>query len=194
MINNNQKIKGFTLVETLVSLLIFGFISVILVNIFVSVLSSQRRILQNQELINSSSYALEYMTNMIRMAQNDEDGFCTGTLKKNYTLSGPEDSITFLIYDSKSLSYKCVQFLLQGTAIKVKKSTNENVNNLGIAQPITSSSVKVTGLTFATTGNVVPDTLQPKVTVMIKMETNTSFSNAPSVIIQTSVSQRKLDI
>jgi prepilin-type N-terminal cleavage/methylation domain-containing protein len=191
MINNNQKLKGFTLVETLVSLLIFGFVSVILVNIFVSVLNSQKRILQNQELMSSSSYALEYMSKIIRMAENDEDGYCTGTAGKNYALG--TSSITFLAYDIKSLSYKCTQFLLNGTAIEEKKSTDEDVDNLQPAQTITSSSVEVDDLTFGLTGDGT-DTLQPKVTIMIKMESTSLASNAPSIIIQTSVSQRKLDI
>jgi len=191
MINKNQNSKGFTLVETLVSLLIFGFISVILVNIFVSVLNSQRRILQNQELMNQSSYALEYIAKIVRMAENDADGTCV-TAGENYALG--TNSITFLAYDTKSLSYKCTQFLLQDNAIKEKKSTDDTSANLGTAQEITSSSVKVDDLIFAVTGDVLNDSLQPKVTIMIKMESSTSFSNPPSLIIQTSVSQRKLDI
>jgi len=193
MINKNPKNKGFTLVETLVSLLIFGFISIILVNVFVSTLNSQKRILQNQELMNSSSYALDYMAKLIRMAEKDEIGDCTGTVGKNYSLTAAPNSITFLAYDNKSSSYKCTQFLLDGTIIKERKSTDDNIINLGEAQAITSSSVEVVDLTFGLTGDGA-DTLQPKATIMIKMKSKSSSANAPSLIIQTSVSQRKLDI
>jgi prepilin-type N-terminal cleavage/methylation domain-containing protein len=193
MINKNQKTKGFTLVETLVSLLIFGFISIILVNVFVSVLNSQKRILQNQELMNSSSYVLDYMAKLVRMANSDETGNCTGTVGKSYILTAAVDSITFLAYDTKSSSYKCTQFLLNGTTIEERKSTNDDIDNLGTAQTITSSSVQVTGLTFGLTGDGA-DTLQPKVTIMIKMKSTSLSANAPSLIVQTSVSQRKLDI
>ena len=193
MINNNQKTKGFTLVETLVSLLIFGFVSIILVNVFVSVLNSQKRILQNQELMNSSSHALDYMSKLVRMANKDETGNCTGTAGKNYSLSAAPDSITFLAYDIKSSSYKCTQFLLDSTTIKERKSTDDDIANLGTAQAITSSSVQVDGLTFGLTGDGT-DNLQPKVTIMIKMKSTSLSVNAPSLIVQTSVSQRKLDI
>ena len=193
MINKNQKIKGFTLVETLVSLLIFGFISVIMVNVFVSVLNTQKRILQNQELMNSSSYALDYMSKLIRMAENDESGNCTGTAGKNYSLTAAPNSITFLAYDAKSSSYKCTQFLLSEATIKERKSTDENISNLGSAQSITSSSIHVSILTFALMGDGT-DTLQPKVTIMIKMKSGSLLDSGPSIIIQTSVSQRKLDI
>lgn len=193
MINKNQKIKGFTLVETLVSLLIFGFISVIMVNVFVSVLNTQKRILQNQELMSSSSYALDYVAKLIRMAENDESGNCTGTAGKNYSLTAAPNSITFLAYDTKSSSYKCTQFLLSEATIKERKSTDENISNLGIAQSITSSSIYVNSLTFALTGDGT-DTLQPKVTIMIKMKSGSLLDNGPNIIIQTSVSQRKLDI
>lgn len=197
MMNINQKSKGFTLVETLVSLLIFGFVSIIMVNIFVSVLNSQRRILQNQELMNSSSYALEYMARAIRMAEKDVNGYCTGTPGKNYLPGASDASISFLAYDAKTSTYKCTQFLLEGAAVKERKSTTESIDNLQAAQPITSSSVNVSGLTFAVTGNAVPDSVppkQPKVTIMIKMSYNTTSANAPGIVVQTSISQRKLDI
>jgi prepilin-type N-terminal cleavage/methylation domain-containing protein len=188
----NQKTKGFTLIETLVSLFIFGMMSVALVNIFVSTLNTQTRILQNQDLMSQSSYLLEHMGKIIRMAQRDDTGSCAPT-GESYKVENGIKSITFLAYDSQSSSYKCVQFLLESNAIKEKRSTDETAANFGTAQAVTSSSVYVSDLAFNVTGDSLGDTLQPKVTIMINMRYNNA-SNPPRLIMQTSVSQRKLDV
>ena len=193
MINNNQKIKGFTLVETLVALVIFGFVSVILVNIFVSVLNSQKRILQNQEIMNQSSYALEYMTKAIRMAEKDMAGTCSGAAGENFRVGTSPVSIAFLSYDIKDDSHKCIQFLIEDAAIKERRSTDESLPT-GTALPITSSAVSVDRLEFLVEGDIFGDNIQPKITVMIKMKSLSSSTNAPVIIVQTTVSQRKLDI
>ena len=190
---NNQKIKGFTLIETLVSLFIFGMMSVALVNIFVSTLNTQTRILQNQDLMNQASYSLEYMGKIIRMAERDDDGGCAPAMK-SYGLGA--NSITFLAYDTKAGANRCMQFLLEGNAIKVKKSTDDTSANLQAAQAITSSSVYViaaNGLYFSVIGDTVGDTRQPMVTILISMRYNISPS-PPYITMQTSISQRKLDI
>ena len=179
------------MIETLVSIVLFGFISVILVNIFVSSIKSQTRILQNQELMEQSSYSLEYMGKLLRMAKKDESGDCTGTVGANYGVG--IDSITFLAYDSKEEEYRCRQFLLESEAIKEKRSSDETAANLGSALAITSSKVRVAGVTFGVTGDSGSDTIQPKVTIAINMESDISV-NPPKIFIQTSVSQRQLEI
>lgn len=198
MIINNQKTKGFTLVETLVSLFIFGMMSVALVNIFVSSLGTQTRILQNQDLMSQASYSLEYMGKLIRMAERDETGNCA-PIGESYGLGGsyPNNSITFLAYDSKAPGYRCIQFLLDGNAIKEKRSTTDSLADFQPAQAITSSSVYVItdGLYFSVTGDTALESpaLQPKVTILINMRYN-ALPAPPYLTMQTTISQRKLDI
>ena len=186
-----EKLKAFTLVETVVSIALFGFISVILVNIFVSALRTQTRILQNQELMEQSSYSLEYMTRFLRMAKKDVDGSCTGTPNANYGVG--TNAITFLAYDTNAAEYRCRRFLKDGDVIKEMRSTDTTSGNLGTAQAITSSKIKINGLIFGVTGNVVPDTVQPKVTVMVDIKSS-DLAGSPEIFIQSSVSQRDLDI
>lgn len=192
----NQKTKGFTLVETLVSLFIFGMMSVALVNIFVSALNTQTRILQNQDLMNQASYSLEYMGKLIRMAERDETGACAPT-GESYGVGGsyPANSITFLAYDTKAAGYRCIQFLLEGNAIKEKRSTTASKDNFQTAQAITSASVYLItdGLYFFVNGDVVGDQRQPMVTILINMRYN-ALPAPPYLTMQTTISQRKLDI
>lgn len=186
MMNNNQKTKGFTLIEMLVSILIFGFISVLLVNIFTSVLDTQTRILQNQGLLNQSSYALEYMSKAIRMAEKDSDGSCIGAEHAGENYATGTDSISFLTYDNK-----CLKFLLDNGAIEEIRSTDENPGTTAV--PITSSSVSVDGLTFNVLGDG-DDEDQPRITIMIKMRALPLVTSSPVLIVQTTISQRKLNI
>ncbi|MFA5169536.1 MAG: type II secretion system protein [Candidatus Paceibacterota bacterium] len=191
MINKIKNSKAFTMVETMVSIALFGFISIVLINVFVSAIKGQTRILQNQELMDQSTYVLEYMAKILRMAQKDTAGDCTGTAGANYGVG--INSINFVAYDTMEEDYRCRQFILENDIIKERRSTDESAANLGASQDMTSSKVKVEGLTFGVTGNVVGDLVQPKVTVMVKMESNISL-NPPEITVQTSVSQRSLDI
>lgn len=204
MMTKNQKTKGFTLVETLVSLFIFGMMSVALVNIFVSGLNTQTRILQNQDLMNQASYSMEYMGKLIRMAERDTTGDCAPR-GESYGAGGsyPSNSITFLAYDTKAAGYRCIQFLLDGNAIKERRSTTSSMAQFQTAQAITSSSVYVIneGLYFYITGDAASssepygpiDSLQPKVTILINMRYNI-LPAPPYLTMQTTISQRKLDI
>lgn len=192
MIIHGKNLKGFTMVETLVSLAIFGFISIVLVNIFVSSLKSQIRILQNQQLMEQSSYTVEYMGKIIRMAKKDTAGTCTKSANTNYGVGqSGEVSLSFLAYDSVASAYKCRKFLLDGNAMKELRSSDQTWQNLGTAIPITSSKVKITGTTFVVSGDATNK--QPRVTIMMNMQSNVSSANAPSLIIQTTISQRQLN-
>jgi len=193
MIIKKQNQKGFTLIETLVSLFIFGMMSVALVNIFVGALNSQTRILQNQDLMSQTSYVLERMGKIIRMAEKDVAGTCAPA-GESYLVSG--QSITFLTYDTKAAAYRCAKFSLESNTIKESRSTDTTAANLQAAQAITSSSIYVSGLSFTVTGDTLGESpaLQPKTTILINARYNAVTANPPRLIIQTSISQRKLDI
>jgi prepilin-type N-terminal cleavage/methylation domain-containing protein len=193
MINNQeQRNKGYTLVETLVSIVIFSFLSVGVVNVFVSAMKTQTRILYNQELMEQSSYSLEYMGKLLRMVKKDVTGDCTGTANENYGVAS--DQITFLVYDTKEGEYMCRRFSLADGVISESKSTDETAENLATASEITSSKVNVTELIFNVIGDSEDDA-QPKTTILIRMEpTSQSLSENLGIVVQTSISQRQLDI
>lgn len=186
---NNKRTKGFTLAEVLVSIAIFSLLSIVLANIFVSAVKSQGRILLNQTLMEQSNYSLEYMGKILRMATNDADGGCTGTANTNYGVVGG-NSIFFIAYDTIAAGYRCREFLLENDAIKEKKSSNDNAASFGSAAALTSSKVKVANLTFILAEN---STIQPKVTIGIRLEGVNSSSSGPTMTIQTSISQRQLN-
>lgn len=179
------------MVEMLVAVALFSVISMLLVNIFTASVSNENRILQNQKLLDETTYSLEYMSKALTMAQvDDTSGSCTGTPNANFGIA--TNSITFLAHDTVSGAYKCRRFLLDNNSIQEEWSTDKTYGNLQSETPVTSTRVKVNKLTFGVTGDAAG--YQPKVTILISMEYNSSSSNNPKINVQTSVSERRLNI
>jgi len=193
-----KKEKGYTMIETLVSIAIFSLLSVGIVNTFVSAIKTQSRILQNQTLMEQANYALDYMTKALRMAITDETGGCTGSIGYNYGIES--NQITFLSYDKNAGEYRCRRFSFENNTINEKKSSNATFNGLqATGVPIISSKVTVSNLGLIVTGdNItggVQDNYQPKISIMIKVEPTYKTMVADlEITVQTSISQRQLDV
>ena len=176
--------NGMTLVETLVSIAIFGIISILLVNIFIVAIKTQNRIINTQVVTEESNYVTEYMTSKIRMAIKDETGDCVGSVS-NYSIG--TNSIRFLSYDSNSATYKCREFFLEDNMIKEKISTDNTSFAFGLAVPLTSSSIITSNLSFFVIGN--GNEYQTRITTLVSMTKDSS-----SIKLQTTVSKRELDL
>ena len=116
--------KGFTLIEMLVAIAIFVFTVASVSGVFVTVLKAQRRSIAYQQLLDQSSYLMEYMSRSIRMAKKDISGSCTGTAKLNYEFSGQ----CLKLRNYKDL---CQQFCLDGSRMKNEKGeylTSDSLN------------------------------------------------------------------
>lgn len=182
--------RGFTLIEMLVSIVIFTITISGLTVIFLSIIQTQTKILQTQDVMSQSSYAMEYMGNALRLAKKDAAGTCVGTANRNYYYqNGASALIRFLNYDDK-----CRQFLLSGTTLQEQWSTDATSGSFQTAIPVTSSKVMIDNLAWAVTGDTSIDSLQPRVTIMLKVEPVTSLANPAQMTLQTSLSQRQLDI
>ena len=189
--------KGLTLIELLVSITMLGLTMVAVVSIFVSTIKGQNRSLASQQLMNQTSYSLEYISRAIRMAKKDSsNGDCTGTAFLNYVKTNPEvgkNGIRFLDYRGK-----CHEFVLDDNTdqIQERKST-DHTDAFGSWIDITSDQVEV--LAF----NIGPndswdqdDSDQPRITLYFDIRgkaTALETKDQPRIKIQTTVSQRNLD-
>jgi len=173
-ISNGVKNKGFTLIEIVVAVAIFTLLIGASAGVFISSLKNQKQGLATQEVLDQTSYLMEYMSRAIRMAKKDMTGSCTGTAKLNYIFE--DQCLKFINYNDE-----CQQFCLEGTRLK-----DENGNYL------TSESLQVSNFTVALTGTSQPPTdyLQPRVTVSF----NILGQEQAAMKIQTTISQRNLDI
>lgn len=169
------KNKGFTLIELLVAVTIFVLVMAAVSEIFVFSVRSQRKLLANQEILDQTSYLMEYLSRSVRMAKKDVDGICIGP-KLNYqkTPSGLK------FQNSQGV---CQEFYLEGGRLK------ENKN--GTVSPLTSVSLQVISFTIGSDDSWDQnDDLQPVVAFSLEI-----YGKEHSKIkIQTTVSQRNLDI
>lgn len=174
--------KGLSLIELMVSITILSITMGAATSLSVSLLHQERRALATQNVMDNSSYFLEYSGRFLRMAQAD-DGDCI-TSGSNYQNIGGSSTIQFLDYEDH-----CHEFLLDGGQIKEKISSDDTAANLGAAVAITTSKISVTSLSFVIDGDTSGH--QPRVTIKFHVEDN-SFPGA-SMNVQTSVSQRNLN-
>jgi prepilin-type N-terminal cleavage/methylation domain-containing protein len=185
MVLKRQK-SGFTLIELLVAMAIFSIAVGVAMSIFVVSIKSQRKVLARQQLLEQTSYALEYISRALRMAKKDLTGVCltTAGAKSNYETDVSANRIRFLNYENK-----CQEFLLESNQLKEKKSSDSSAANFGTALPLTSSSLTVNFKIIAA-GWPQSDGFQPATTLIL----NINSKEQTNIIIQTTISQRNLDV
>jgi prepilin-type N-terminal cleavage/methylation domain-containing protein len=193
MKNKNQFNFGFTLIEMLVAITLFAIIIAAISGIFISTIRSQQKILATQQILDQTSYVLEYMSRALRMAKKDLTGDCIGTAGNNYIVLLDENDNPSII---RFLNYKglCQQFQLEDNQIKERKSTDSTQNNLGGPIELTSPNLYVNFLQFSLSGEAQPpdDFLQPRVTISLEIR-KPLVAFSPYIKIQTSISQRNID-
>ena len=164
--------QGFTLIEMVVAVAVFILVITAASGLFVFSLKAQRQSLAYQELLDQSSYLMEYMSRAIRMAQKDIAGTCTGTAKINYAFSG--QCLKFINYKDQ-----CQQFCLDNGRLK-----DESGNYL------TSDELSVSSFNVNLSGQSQDDNLQPRVAFSMSI----TGQEEASIQLQTTISQRNLDI
>jgi len=177
------KNRGFTLVEMMVTLLIFSIIVGTTVGVFVSVIRIQKYNLSYHQLLAQTSYAIEYMARAIRMAKKNTDGICSGMADKNYEETHSGHGVRFETYHSPG---QCWEFFLEEEKLKVLKNNEEKYD-------LTSGDFNVTSFNVVVSGDGA-DQEQPRVTVFMEVRgEGSAFQPGPRVRIQTTISQRNLD-
>ncbi len=179
MTGNKQ--QGVTLLEILIAISMFSVVLIGAIGLFSSLIKNQQALLDRAYVLNTLSYTTEYISKSIRMAQKDIVGNCIGNTE-NFVLVN-NYHIKFLNYNNE-----CQEFYLENGALKVSKK----ISGVVVAQSLTPSSIIVESLNFVLSGQSQNDTLQPKVSFALKAKV--ASSTAPSFLIQTTISQRMLDI
>lgn len=182
MIGIDKKNKGFTIVELLVTSVIFALVFGSAIGIFVQAIRLQKYNLSHQELLNQTSYAVEYISRALRMAQRD-DGTC-GFAGQNYNITDSGARISF-----RNKNGVCQSFYWHRTNSQLYVSGGGFSSDL----PLTSDSYELVDLRFIKYGDSSGDNLQPRATFFMKIR-DKNLKDKPQVIIQTTVSQRNLDI
>lgn len=183
MIGNSN--KGFTLIEMLIAVTIFTVVVGTGSGVFISALRAQQAAFAEQELVESTRFAIEYMSRQIRLAQRDSSGSCTGTANTFYAVSGDNSSLAFINSQSQ-----CMIISLSATddiSVSIDGAT---------AVLITShTAVAISDLTFIISGEARSDTLQPRVTISMEARgVGAPEGIEPITNLQTTVSARSIDV
>lgn len=182
---------GFTLIEMLITALIFSIVIGIATGVFVSAIRMQKYNLTYQQLLNQTSYAMEYMGRAVRMAKrNDETLICSNIdPNENYDYSGG-DRIEFDTYHNPTQCWKFfrdVETDSRGQFGKLKIEKGE------ISYDLTSDGFDVISFNVVIPGNDPNDNLQPRATIFMEIHGRGSGFQ-PEIKIQTTISQRNLDV
>ncbi len=192
---------GFTVIEVVFVLAIFLVIVGVSIDIFISIVRHQRRILAQQELLNQSSYVSEYLSKAIRMAVVDEGGSCVETPGGIYELThcnnGPLEACEGIKFINQSDNNACQEFFLDRMA--APEPGFFEIKNGAAAQRLLSDAFTINTLKFVINGNQAlrdageEDLSQPRVTVLLDLKTKNT-ENPPQKTLQTTVSLRNLNI
>ncbi len=174
--------KGFTLVELLVAAGIFSMIVITVVGVFTASIKLQDSVLSTKKVIGEINYAMEFMSRNLRMVVKDSNGACLDVSPLNYQLLNENTGIKVR---NILQSGNCQEIVLDPITSRIEF----NDTDTGVNSYLTSPGIEVTKLEFYISGDG-DDDLQPMVTIYLEAKSG----KAPPIKIQTSVSQRNLDV
>ena len=187
MLFNLKKIKdykAFTLIEILTAVTIFSMLVSVFAGYLVSSIKSQQKALSSQQLVDSVSYNLEYMSRAIRMAKKElsDPPVCLSSTGLNYEETRSGKGLKFINYDGV-----CQEFFWDDSEKRLYESKDG-----GTALPLTPATLRITSFKLEdpnTWGQAQTPQKQPRVTFSLKMEK----SGEVLMNIQTTISQRNLN-
>ncbi len=196
MLKLTKSKKGFTLIEMIVAVAIFSLVMSAAATLLVSSLKAQRRSLSYQQLADQVSFAAEYMSRSTRMAKKelfDHAYTCLSSSGVNFENPGGDDSrMRFIKFDHEAEADVCQEFYLDGGQLMEYKRNLETGEEETMA--LTSEQLQVNSMTFRLSGETQNDNIQPLFTVFWNIESGGKDEEKASLDIQTSISQRNLDI
>lgn len=168
MLHNTKSNKGFTLVELLVSIAIFSIVLIVVLGSIITIIDTNRKARSLTVVMNDLNLVLESMTRTIK----------TGT-----ELSGDIDSVSVTNQSGDSVTY----YVENGSIFR------QVGGDSGIA--ITSSELNIQNAEFNIyDGDIGDEDSQPRVLILVEGEAQAGPRISSSFKIQTTVSQRNLDI
>jgi len=192
--------KAYTLIEILMAVSIFMIMIAAPTGFFVGSLKAQQKALASQKLLDNTSYVLEYMGRAIRMAKKElncsssepSSCFCLKTKGYGYNYENPggfNSEIRFVNYQESPV---CQKFFLDKSDNRLKERRNG-------ADPValTSDDLEVISFKIGPSDSWDQnDTDQPRVTIFLEIKGGKNLKDElqPKIKIQTTISQRNLDV
>lgn len=180
---STKRQTGFTLIELLFSTALLSVIMMISIGTLLALVDANRKAQALQSVTNNLSFTLDSMTRTIRTGYNyycSVDGL-------GWTPGATADCTAGNYFDFIDRFGKRVTY--RNAANKIER----NYDSKGWVA-MTASEVTVTGMRFVVTGAKNTDAVQPTVTFMIQVTAGADPSTMTRFNLQTTVTQRILDI
>lgn len=189
---NFKDSRGFSLLELVVVLTIFLIVISVTINIFISMVTNQRRALEEQELLNQTSFAFEYISSALSSAVEDPTGDCLGASGRIYLLPNcpiTDQACNRIKFINASDNNACQEFFLDDDPVNPHLMETKNG---APAQNLLSNKLIIKYGRFIINGNKAghyassSDSFQPRVTFLLDVLTQ---SNRSEKIIQNTIVQ-----
>ena len=155
---------GFTLIELIVAMAVFSTVVTIVSSIFVSTVGSQRKNVNQQEVLENARYVLENIARSIRQSTVQTTDGTSSVLAVNHPVKG----------------------------LTTYQLDNKQIEENGLT--LSSSEVFVEKLDFIVDGMSGSDFEQPRVTILLSIKNTEAGVGAGSLInIQTTITPRNLN-
>ena len=180
--------RGFTLIEIMVALAIFAIVMTIAAGALLTIVNANRKSQSLQSVMNNLTFALE---NMVRNMRTGTGYHCgpSGNLETPQNCSDGDDFLALeAVGGSPGAASDQIVYRLNGS--RVEKSENGGAGFL----PITAPEIEVTNLTFYVEGVNSGDGEQPKIIMTIAGNAGATPKTRTNFSLQTTISQRILDI
>jgi len=197
--------KGFTLIEVMISVMIFSIVMTVALGALLAMSASDQRAEALKTVVNNLNFALDSMTRTIRTGYSYHCGtsgtdFATPAPQDCAAAGGAQSYLALRAADSSLVAYCLNQSALVREVVKSGNSLSTNCAASDF-YPLTSSEIKITNLQFIVAGSCAKsgaggctgDSVQPKVTVLISGTFYVSPTQTSQFNLETSVTQRVYD-
>jgi len=180
---------GFSLLEILLSMLVFNLMILAIGGIFTQMINGQRAAIVGKNISENLAYTLEVMAKELRAAKRDNflgSRDCTDTVdgvevadSRIFSTSTTPGELTF-----QNKYGDCVKYYLSGDSLMVERVSTSSVSMIATT---TSRLIGINDFNFIITDN---DTSQPRITMLIEAEGKNKSVGKQLVRLQTTITSR----
>lgn len=180
-----NNLKGFTLIEIMVSVSIFAVIMLMVSSSVYTVFDSNRKSQSLRAVMDNLNLSLEAMTRTIRFGKDYHCDINSGVQSSPRDCAGGADSIAVTDFSGNRVVYKKV-----GTRIARAINGGPDIFVTGTDVNISTTTFRVIGSAPYANGS---DLFQPKVIIVIDGYAGSKATSRSNFVLQTTVSQRQFD-
>jgi len=184
--------KGFTLIEMMVSVAIFAIVMTISLGALLSMSESDRKAQSFKSVINNLNFSMDSMSRSIRTGQVYHCDISQGSISTARDCATvAATSFAFQATDGTTVSYCLYDNSIRREITPAGFTPDTSCSASGFGS-ITSPEVRIDTLSFFVTGAESAG-IQPKVTILISGVVTVTATQTSTFNLQTSVTQRVYD-